>query len=338
MDQEEAQKSLLYYLRNRTAYPVIALKGQWGGGKTHVWQEVEKVLPRERRRGPLYSSLFGVTSISELKERLHSADLDQRSPRTSRSLGFISKVWKKTPAAVSDASKSAGAALGAMTAVTDEMQSAFVGRSLQKRLVVLDDLERRDTNLSVISVLGFIEYLRGRGCQVLVIFNEQKLSDEQSEKALRTFREKVFDVEMQLETTPAEAFQIALKKDSRPPHFEQLGQCCIDLKVSNIRVVRRIINVAKHAFGRHANLDEQLISDSIPAVAVITALFYTAIDSAPTLKNLAQSFSPKDRNTREDSEISHLPPPKDTKLDSVKQKVRFTDIHLGRSAEVIVAV
>jgi hypothetical protein len=27
-----------------------------------------------------------------------------------------------------------------------------------------------------------------------------------------------------------------------------------------------------------------------------------------------------------------------TELDSVKQKVRFTDIHLGRSAEVIVAV
>lgn len=313
MDQKEAQESLLYYLKNRTAYPVVALKGQWGGGKTHVWREVEKVLPRERRRTPLYTSLFGVTSISELKERLHSADLDQTAPQTSRSLSFISKVWKKTPAAVGDASKSAGAALGAMTAVTDEMKSAFVGRSLQNRLVVLDDLERCDINLSVISVLGFIEYLRGRGCQVLVIFNEKKFSDKLSEDALSTFREKVFDVEMQLETTPAEAFQIALQKDSRPPHSEQLGQCCIDLGVSNIRVARRIINVAKQAFGRHGNLDEQLISDSIPAVAVITALFYTTIDSAPTLTALRQSFSQKDRSTRGDSEITHLPPSSETK-------------------------
>lgn len=292
MDQQAALESLKYYLSSRDAFQVVALKGSWGGGKTHVWLKTEQHLATNQKQGeatPLYASLFGVETVEELKKRLFSAELDKAVPGSPAVLDSMKKALSKVPDAVGALSKLAESVLNVAGSITASVGEVIVDNTLRERLIVLDDIERRGSTLSVVNVLGFIDFLRARGCRVLVIFNEEKIGDEDEIEALATFREKAFDIEMHLEVTPSEAFEIALGRNSDTPHVEKLRSSCVKLGVANIRVIARILAAAKHVLS-DASIDDELIEESAPAVAVVTAIFYGAVAGAPTLLALDQSY------------------------------------------------
>jgi hypothetical protein len=46
---------------------VIALSGKWGTGKSHLWKEVQATSTDDKVRDAVYVSLFGLSSIAELK-------------------------------------------------------------------------------------------------------------------------------------------------------------------------------------------------------------------------------------------------------------------------------
>jgi hypothetical protein len=293
MNQKDAFKSLGYYLSDRKTYQVIALKGQWGGGKTYVWRQAEGSLPTDiydEESGPLYASLFGVNSIEELKKRLYGAQLDKIIPNGTAVIDGAKGVASKVPRLLSSVSKLAEGVVNIAGAAASSLGDILVDQALKDRLIVLDDLERRGSSLSVINVLGLIDFLRTRGCQVLVIFNEEKIGDAEQQQALQTFREKAFDVEMQLDITPAEAFSIALERGPRPEHAELLGTSFEKLGVTNIRVAIRILAAAKQMFGLASNLDEELVAELLPAVAVVTSIFYEAVPGAPTLDEVDEDY------------------------------------------------
>lgn len=49
---------------------VIALSGKWGTGKTHLWNEVKKESGDDNVKKSLYVSLFGLSSIDQVKRKL----------------------------------------------------------------------------------------------------------------------------------------------------------------------------------------------------------------------------------------------------------------------------
>ena len=49
---------------------VIALSGEWGTGKTHLWREIKLGSSDPRIKQATKASLFGVRSIVDLKMRL----------------------------------------------------------------------------------------------------------------------------------------------------------------------------------------------------------------------------------------------------------------------------
>lgn len=49
---------------------VIALSGKWGTGKSFMWDQVKKTSENERVKGALYASLFGVSSVDQIKLKL----------------------------------------------------------------------------------------------------------------------------------------------------------------------------------------------------------------------------------------------------------------------------
>lgn len=61
------------------------------------------------------------------------------------------------------------------------------------------------------------------------------------------------------------------------------------LGVANIRVVARILAAARHVLSDPSIADE-LIEESAPAVAVVTAIFYGAVADAPTLFAIDRSY------------------------------------------------
>ena len=53
---------------------------------------------------------------------------------------------------------------------------------VRDRIIVLDDLERRDAALSLETLFGYVDALKGKGCTVLLIYNEEELSANQGKE------------------------------------------------------------------------------------------------------------------------------------------------------------
>jgi hypothetical protein len=46
---------------------VVALSGKWGTGKSHLWKEVQGASSDPQVKAAVYVSLFGLSSLSELR-------------------------------------------------------------------------------------------------------------------------------------------------------------------------------------------------------------------------------------------------------------------------------
>jgi len=65
----DTKKQLLHVLgdpENR----VIALTGKWGTGKTHLWKDIKEDSNEAYMQKALYASLFGLSSIDQVKRKL----------------------------------------------------------------------------------------------------------------------------------------------------------------------------------------------------------------------------------------------------------------------------
>src|SRR5258708_1954464 len=92
MTHDDALNALLTYLRDAETYPVVALKGPWGSGKTYIWTEARAELEKdagiapegmEPNAPPLYCSLFGLDTVEDVRTKLMTAHLQDNSPRAA---------------------------------------------------------------------------------------------------------------------------------------------------------------------------------------------------------------------------------------------------------------
>lgn len=63
-------KEQLLQLLNQRDNSVIALSGKWGSGKTHLWDDVKKCSSDVKVKSSLYVSLFGLSSVDQIKRKL----------------------------------------------------------------------------------------------------------------------------------------------------------------------------------------------------------------------------------------------------------------------------
>ena len=107
-----------------------------------------------------------------------------------------------------------------------------------ERIICFDDLERKGDNLKIKDFLGFVNLLKEqRNCKVVLILNNNAFDGEEFEDFNRYF-EKTVDTRIEFDPSPREAAATALNKASE--HRELLQKCCIDLGITNIRVIRKI--------------------------------------------------------------------------------------------------
>ena len=322
MDQAAAGRALRKYLMARDLHQVIAVKGPWGCGKTYLWLQTQKWLVEESDERnapkPLYCSLFGRDSVAEIRQALFSQVLNENIPQASTAKDVVTKIGGNLSEIIGLFSKTGetlaklgGAALHAATDVVTD-------RALRGRRIVLDDLERRGHNLTIIAVLGFIDFLRSTECQVVVLFNDEKISTPESQSDLRTFREKAFDVELEVRPSVDETYEIALA--DRKPLFEPiLREQYRRFGITNIRVGRRVVQAAEHIFADQTTLPLDIAHEVMPAIVVATGLFNEALPGGPSLPDVVKEIA--ERRT-ENSRITRRARP----LAPVDD---FVDIHLN---------
>lgn len=272
---------------------VMALSGKWGTGKSHMWKSLRQASPDSELKTALYVSLFGVVSVAELKLKLGQSAmplLEKKGPKADAVKGAV------------NAAKQAAQSFFRLGSALDELALLAVPAMVRDKFIVLDDIERKHDKLTIDEILGFIDdFTQNYGCRILLILNTDQLADK---NVWEKFREKVIDEELRLETTPDEAFDIAVQLS--PSQFaEKIKQAVRACGLTNIRIIRKIIRTANKILAEHVPLPDDVLNRVIPSTVLLAAIHYNGIEDGPTMayvldsdSSLARQIGHRERESR----------------------------------------
>jgi hypothetical protein len=176
INREEAKSILKRFLENED-YSVLAVNGKWGIGKTHL---VQNFLYEHTKSYYYYVSIFGISSIEQLKARLianYKNDLksDSQSSQTKTELvvNFINKCINKCintffellnriSGKIEKTPKLdiLGGLSGSVISITGDLALEIFFNSIvrENSIICIDDLERK-SKIPLEEILGFVENL-----------------------------------------------------------------------------------------------------------------------------------------------------------------------------------
>jgi len=259
---------------------VIALSGKWGTGKSHLWRAVKSDSKDERVKASLYVSLFGLSSMDQVKLKIVQSAI----PKADENPSWWDNA-KKSWGAASKLLESFHKGFSAL----NEIALLAVPSILKDRVIVLDDIERKHEKLSVDEVMGFIdEFTQQHGARIILILNSDQLTDR---KIWDTLREKVIDQELRLETSPAEAFDIA--GGIHPsPYANRIKKTVETCCVTNIRIICKVIKAVNRILGNRVDLSDDVLSRIVPSTVLLSAIHYKGIEDGPDFDFVLKIGSP----------------------------------------------
>lgn len=248
---------------------VVALSGKWGTGKSHLWGQVQKDSHDSRLKAALYVSLFGLSSMDQVKLKIVQSAIPNSNEHPDR-WENIKKAWGATSKVLESFHKSFSA--------LNEIALLAVPKILKDRVIVLDDIERKHANLNVDEVLGFVdEFTQQHGARVILILNSDQLADPE---IWDMFREKVIDQELRLDTSPVEAFDIASGIDGSP-YLDHIKKTVEAFGITNIRIICKIIRAVNRILSTEKNLSDDVLARVIPSTVLLSAIYYKGLENGP---------------------------------------------------------
>jgi len=286
INREEAKSILKRFLENED-YSVLAVNGKWGIGKTHL---VQNFLYEHTKSYYYYVSIFGISSIEQLKARLianYKNDLksDSQSSQTKTELvvNFINKCINKCintffellnriSGKIEKTPKLdiLGGLSGSVISITGDLALEIFFNSIvrENSIICIDDLERK-SKIPLEEILGFVENLvQERKCKIILIYNEDELEDK---KVLERYREKVIHGEFTLNPTVDENLDFRFKDHHYLDYLEIIKKVFKETETNNIRVIRRTEWLIKELIPLMENWEDSLRHQVIKNCIIITA-------------------------------------------------------------------
>jgi len=288
-------KEELIQLLAKPENSVIALSGKWGTGKTHLWNEVKTGAPDGKVKKALYVSLFGLSSIDQIKRKLIEGGI----PGAESHGGLLDGLKNLFNVGIRAGSEH----YKALAALNDLNLLLMAPVFLRNSVIVIDDIERKHERLGIDEVLGFIdEYSKQHGSRFVLVLNDDQLSSHDTQKKLwETFREKVIDQEIRLTTSAEEAFSIAMGL-APSKYAEAIKRPSISCGLTNIRIIVKVIKAVNRILGDR-DLTEAIQARVVPSIVLFSAIHYRGLDDGPDFQFALKAGSPdwsgfgRDRNT-----------------------------------------
>jgi hypothetical protein len=228
---------------------VLCITGEWGVGKTFTW---DKVLNESSASESIalkryaYVSLFGETSLESLKQSIFEnteflVNEEEEFRKQAKAFGNVALQGIKKGRSLLAALPYVGASLEKALSASN----AVFFSTIRTQIVCIDDLERRGTGLRLKDVLGLVSFLREqRSCKIVLLLNDKQLETEEVDFVTKT--EKVIDTFIRFSPSADESAKIALTEDDEIT--KSVAVRCIQLNISNIRIIRKIHRLAKIGF------------------------------------------------------------------------------------------
>lgn len=197
MDRREITSEIIEILSEESTFAkgIVLLGGDWGSGKTYLWENEIKSKLDPKKFPIIYISLFGIETIQDIKRSIVSQYLSQtmgiKDGELFKDIGNLKKLLNLIKPGLNSVQKYFGLEL---------INFQFDPLDLINKtcIICFDDLERKSSGLDLKSILGLISYLVERKkAKILVISNEDVIAADgdasaQHEKSdYKRFSEKV---------------------------------------------------------------------------------------------------------------------------------------------------
>ena len=156
-------------------YKCVLIKGEWGIGKTYFLRK--KYLCNKKH---IYISLFGLDSIEEIKIEIYS--------KLNKVLNFIKNGINR----MKGSSINLPFTSISIPYLENDIEKAIEKKCKKERfIIVIDDLERKSSNIKMEAILGIIESISNiKNSLIIVVANENKITEKEKSIYLN-FSEKV---------------------------------------------------------------------------------------------------------------------------------------------------
>ncbi|WP_204141230.1 P-loop NTPase fold protein [Halomicronema sp. CCY15110] len=304
-ETEKIEKTLNSFLRNE-ATNVLFIRGEWGIGKTYFWESyIREKLDQKKVESLAYSyaSLFGVSNISQLREKIQSSAkvIDDGGSSIKKIEEFANGQNQVFELLYGNKARQleskfaiiprilSGARWGTLQlGFISEFYRQYRESLIFEYLICIDDFERKQDDLEVSQVMGLINELSiQRRCKFVVILNEEKLENENASD-FKKYREKVADIEVVY--SPSTLENILKVFSGKELYFEKILEIFKYLGSVNIRIFKRFKWAIEH-IQEYTNNCEDAVKVEIAAHLALYSWAFLESDQDLSLLFVKQSLN-----------------------------------------------
>lgn len=250
---------------------VIAIKGQWGIGKTYSWNNFlkdakkQKIINFDRYS---YVSLFGVNSLDALKYSIFENVIPKESIGVEPSL----ETFRNNARAISEGVGRKALGFAKYVPVVKNVAPALESLtflSLKEIIICIDDLERKGKGLSLKDVLGLVSLLKEqKKCKVILLLNDGTAETKDYE----TYKEKVIDIEFAFKPTAEECATIAY--NGTKDYHSILQGLTSSIGITNIRILKKIEQLIDNVHPLMKDVDESIFQSAMHSIVLYCWCYY----------------------------------------------------------------
>ena len=275
-------------------YKCVLIKGEWGIGKTYFLRK--KYLCHKKH---IYISLFGLNSIEEVKIEIYS--------KLDRVLSFIKNGVNRIKGL------SINLPFGSISIpyLENDIEKAIEKKcKREKFIIVIDDLERKSSNIKMEAILGIIESISNiNNLLIIVVANENKIIEEEksiylsfSEKVIQ----KIYNVDHYSHTAMKEILNNSIESIEIDKKLKQIiSNSTFEIfnsdYVNNLRTLEKGLNFVKLLI-KHINFSKLGLTDKqiFQLITISLAIVIEDIEKRYSNKELKQKENARKGNIVED--------------------------------------
>lgn len=192
-------KNILSQFEEKDTYNKIFINGSWGIGKSFYTEEYRK----ENPSNIVYISLFGKENFESIEDSI-VVELLNKYMGCKKTFKQISNFTKRISGSIS---------IGGISISSPSLEKKNFFKNYSKILennkliIIIDDLERKSSNINIEDVMGLIEqFSQYDNIKVLVIGSEENMDEEDKTKWTK-FKEKIIEKEYNITSFSEEAIE-----------------------------------------------------------------------------------------------------------------------------------